>query len=466
MTRMYERLLLAGGAAYVLGLGWAMMNTSYDVWGAFVLMPIVVLLTVPLLRRRLRDEEPVILRIALIGLLAKFAGSGFRYYVAFDLYGGSTDAGRYHDFGRALSGAVRSGEASPFDVIPSGIGTPFIERLTALVYTVVGSSRLGGFIIFSWLAYIGALWFYRAAALAVPALDRRLYAILIFFGPSLVYWPSSIGKEAWMIWCLGAASFGGAKLLTGRWGLGAFMLTAAGLVGAAFVRPHFAAIWLGALVVALIFGLVSGRSGRGARGRFGSLVFAGLAVAGLVVVAGITLRYLDPGDGGDAAVNAPVSGRVTSIFEETTRRSEQGGSGFEPITIGGPQTWPYAIIRTLTRPLLHEARSFAELIPAAEMTALFALALLGWRRILNIPQQLGRTPYLVLAFLVLIMFGLAFTTIGNLGILTRQRSLIMPLFMLFFCLTPWPSRADKASLVAAGRVADDSQRPAVAAARR
>jgi hypothetical protein len=39
------------------------------------------------------------------------------------------------------------------------------------------------------------------------------------------------------------------------------------------------------------------------------------------------------------------------------------------------------------------------------------------------------------------MVGLAFTSFGNLGILTRQRSLVMPLFALLWCLPPRHRRA-------------------------
>jgi ABC-type transport system involved in cytochrome c biogenesis permease component len=46
------------------------------------------------------------------------------------------------------------------------------------------------------------------------------------------------------------------------------------------------------------------------------------------------------------------------------------------------------------------------------------------------------TPYLVFAALCVITFGVAFASIGNLGILTRQRSLVLPLLLVFWCLPP------------------------------
>ena len=59
-------------------------------------------------------------------------------------------------------------------------------------------------------------YLYRAFTIAIPDGNRRSYARLLFFLPSMLYWPSSIGKEAWMLFTLGLAAFGTARLLTGR----------------------------------------------------------------------------------------------------------------------------------------------------------------------------------------------------------------------------------------------------------
>ena len=61
---------------------------------------------------------------------------------------------------------------------------------------------------------------------------------------------------------------------------------------------------------------------------------------------------------------------------------------------------------------------------------------LSWRRLLNAPKLMLTTPYLVFAALCIVTFGVAFASIGNLGILVRQRSLVMPLLVLFWCLPP------------------------------
>ena len=150
-----------------------------------------------------------------------------------------------------LAEDVRSGLATPFALIPRGTGTQFVEVLTGAVYTFFGSSRLGGFMVFTWMSFWGLVFFVKAAHHAIPGLATRRYAIALFVFPSLVYWGSSIGKEAFVGLCLGLTSYGAALVLTRRgnvrWGV---VYTALGLVGAGFVRPHFAAIWAGGIVIA------------------------------------------------------------------------------------------------------------------------------------------------------------------------------------------------------------------------
>ncbi len=130
----------------------------------------------------------------------KLAGAVARYYVAFSVYGGNADAGRYHRAGVELAGDFRHLDFAGVHLVT---GTSFIENVTGLVYALIGPSKLGGFVFFSWLGFWGLFLFYRAFTIAVPLGRRRSYAHLLFFLPSLVFWPSSIGKEAWMMFSLG-----------------------------------------------------------------------------------------------------------------------------------------------------------------------------------------------------------------------------------------------------------------------
>ncbi len=437
-----DRLLIAGAAIYLLVTGWAMTALSYDIWGVFIVAPVLVVASIPLIPIAFDGRLARLVPIAWLGLGAKFGGAILGYIVRFDSYGGSADAGKYHEAGRLLAADVRSGVASPVSVLPTGTDTDFLEQLTGLVYTVIGSSRLAGFLVFTWFSYWGLVFAIKAAAIAIPKFATRRYACLVFFLPSIAYWGSSIGKEAVVGLSLGVATYGAALLLADRGRRStAVVFVLAGLIPAARVRPHFAAIWAGALVIGLFvkFGmeLVEQRdSTEQRRSRLGVLVLLAVAGVGFAVVASITLNYLNPVDQVNEQQEA-VTDRFSSIFDRVGEQTGQGGSVYEPIAISGPWDWPYAATRTLTRPLLPEANTLNEFLPAIEMTALVALAVISWRRFVNVPFLLLRTPYLVFALLCVGTWGVAFASFGNLGLLVRQRSLVLPLLLVFWCVPEW-----------------------------
>ena len=123
-----------------------------------------------------------------------------------------------------------------------------------MTYSVTGASVYVGYAVFAWLSFWGLYFLYRAFQTAIPDGDHRRYALLVFFLPSLVFWPSSIGKEAWMLLGIGLTAFGAAKLLVGSWGW--VLPLAAGLGGTALVRPHVTAM----LATAITAGVVLRRS--------------------------------------------------------------------------------------------------------------------------------------------------------------------------------------------------------------
>jgi hypothetical protein len=446
-VKALDAVVVAAGVAYLVVLGWAMQSLSYDIWGALVVTPVLALISIPLINRAFADDLAALRPWVWAGMVVKFAGAVAGYNIRFEAYGGGADAARYHNAGKLIAGQFHEGTVGILALLPTDTGTQFIEEFTGLVYAVSGTSRLGGFMVFTWMSFWGLAFCVKAAHHAIGGFATRRYAIAVFFFPSLVYWGSSIGKEAFVGLCLGVSAYGASLVLTRRGGVWrGFVMLAVGLVGAAFVRPHFAAIWAGAVMIALVARVlldVMRRSDRGTderrRSQFGTILLLAVAGIGFLIVAQITLSYLDPAD--DAAKEKTageevVTDRLSDIFGEVERRTTLGVSSFDPISIDGPQDWPWAAFRTLTRPLLFEARGLAAALPAIEMTALLLVGIVSWRRLAHAPKLMLTTPYLVFAALCVITFGVAFASIGNLGILTRQRSLVLPLLLVFWCLPP------------------------------
>lgn len=430
-VRVATPLLVGLGLAYLLVFGWAVLNTSYDSWGALVAVPVLFALGTWIVRRMFTGELASLVPILVVGIALKFAGAYARYWVGFDAYRGAIDAGRYHEYAVQKLGPIYAGDLHVVNLWPRGTGTPFMEETTALIFAVTGTSLIGGFMVFAWLAYLGTLWFVKAACLTVPGLAARKYAVLVVLAPSIVYWPASIGKEAWMFLMLGLATYGFARILVHRGLLVPIAMGIVGLVGAGMVRPHMAGLFVaGAIPAAIVALFVRVRSGTGRRRASDTLAILGvivIAVIGLAVAVGATTRYLNFTDDEGGVT-------TTSIIEETQRRTEQAGSVFEPPSIDNPANWPYASIRTLTRPLPHEASGLAQLISAAEMTLLIGIALVSWRRLANLPRLVLRVPYVAFAVSIVFFGSLAMTSFANLGVLTRQRTILFPLLLLLLAV--------------------------------
>jgi hypothetical protein len=185
--------------------------------------------------------------------------------------------------------------------------------------------------------------------------------------------------------------------------------------------------------------LLRGRSGTDERVAHRALFVPVLVVAtiGLVMVSLATVNYLTP----PADESATTDSSVTAILDETTRRTVQAESSFDPPSIASPSSWPYASIRTLTRPLLFEARGAAQLFTALEMAIFLGLCAISFRRLLHVPKLVITVPYVAFAMTTLFLAGLAFASFGNLAILARQRSLVVPFMVLVLCVPPLARRA-------------------------
>ncbi|MDO8362924.1 MAG: hypothetical protein Q7V88_08500 [Actinomycetota bacterium] len=453
--RHLDLMVGLAGLGYMLAAAWAMQNVSYDIWGAFVAAPLIAAVMIPIIHATFR-RQPALRRIAYAGLAAKGLGTLARYWVAFDAYGGAADAQAYHDKGRLIAGQIRGGEVALWSLIPHGQGTRFLESLNGTLYTLVGSSKLAGFMWFSALGFGGVLLCIKAACLAAPKASLERYALLCCLSPSLVFWPSSLGKESWMSLSFGLLAYGSARLFSTRQFVRPLTYVAAGTAGGVFVRPHIAAVWVGAAVTAAVWSAVGTRTDR-SNSRATAAVVMAIGVAGLVLVGRIALQFLGENETSDS-----VGSQIDNAFDRTLRRTSGGGSQFVPSAIESPLDYPLSVLRTLTRPLPHEVTGISTLLPALETTAIIVLAVVGARRLASLPGMLRRSPFTVFHLLVVVTGALAYSSFSNLAILVRQRSLLMPSLLFLLCLPPYV-RPEPTMSAVHGR--DDTRAPAIAAPR-
>ena len=416
-------------ALYVAFLAFTAPTLSWDIWAAFVIAPVLFAATMPLLRRGLRsDPDPRIARIVLIAFVAKMLGAGARYALTYGLYE-RADASEYHLSGARLAAAFWNGtwaQVYPTEM-PELSGTPFIRLVSGLVYVVTGPTRLGGFVVFAWLSFIGLFFFYKACVLAFPQANHRRYAYLVFFLPSMLYWPSSIGKEAWISFGLGLSSYGIALILRHQpFGYG---VTALGLLATAGPRPHITILCVVSLMLAYILRRRSWRESK--MGPVGKVVGVVVLLGAGVAVASAAASFFD--------VDGVSGGSVDQVLNYTEGQSTQGGSEFEPHRVKSPAEFPDAAMAVLFRPWLWEASSAPAFIASVEGTMLLLLGALAIPRLVKLPRYVFQVPYVAYAVTYTIMFVIAFSSIGNFGILTRQRTQVLPLVCVLLVL-PTESR--------------------------
>ena len=151
----------------------------------------------------------------LAALLIHLGLGWFGRVVAYDIYHGAADVGQYHQVGVDLAEQFRHGV---FAInLPGGFGgTNWPGVVAGSLYAVTGPTTVGGYLFFAWLGFWGCFFFYRAFNLAVPEGRARTYRRLLFLLPSLAFWSSYMGKDSWMVFGMGIAAFGIARILTGN----------------------------------------------------------------------------------------------------------------------------------------------------------------------------------------------------------------------------------------------------------
>ena len=118
------------------------------------------------------------------------------------------------------------------------IGTAFVFILSGVSQLIVGDNVIALDLLFAWMGFIGYLCFFRAYRLMFPEANVTRYLLLLCFVPSMIFWPSTLGKDAWMSLTLGMATLGTARILAHE--RRGFLLVLLGVVGAGAVRPHVA----------------------------------------------------------------------------------------------------------------------------------------------------------------------------------------------------------------------------------
>jgi hypothetical protein len=410
--------LIADAAGLIF---YGMSHWSYDVWGALILVPVLLGLNAPLIAAAARQEsDPRMPRILVAAFVLKLAGSVANYVIFTGAYG-VADSKAYSAAGKVLAQGFRHGQFGPW---PGKIpGTGFVDVVTGVVYTFIGPTFIGGYLVFSLFGFWGIYFFYRGVVAAVPAVDSTRYAKLVFFLPSIVFWSSSLSKDSWMALGIGVTMWGFGRMVARL--RNGFLVLLLGLGITVSTRPNVTAILFAAIFV--------GYLARPADPRAGPLAplykLAGIAVmvvGGLVVIAQAKSFF---------NVDQLSVTSVQNVIDSASRHSTEGGSAFQSSGAGSLAHLPQALATVVYRPFPWEAHNIQMLISAAEGAFLMALTVVSWRRWKTLRKRI-RNPFVAACVVYTLEFVYAFSAFGNFGILVRERVQLFPFLLVLLCLRP------------------------------
>jgi hypothetical protein len=401
---MYAWLWVAGGA---------------PVGAALPTIPVLVALTAPILVHAARTER----RFDLAGLLA--LGLLLRFIAMYYRFDHAVDARTYNVWGTHLAESFRDLNFAP-DTGAAVPGTGSMRYISGLAHLLSNSDELGAFLILTWLAFLGCYLLYRAFVTAVPDGDRYRYACLLFLWPSVVLWPSSIGKEAVILFSIGIAALGAARLFTRR--PGGYALLFLGILVTYLVRPHVALIMLVALGAGLVIGRGHPRPTRALTpASIAKVAAVVLLLAAMSVVATRTANYL--------GIENLQPTTAEEAFQETQTNTATGGSEFTPADATNPIGYPQAAVTILFRPFPFEANASDQLAASLETLGLALLMVVSWRRLISVPWRLRVQPYIGVSLAFVLMFFFVFAAISNFGIIARERTMMLPFVFVLLSVT-------------------------------
>ncbi len=224
---------------------------------------------------------------------------------------------------------------------------------------------------------------------------------------------------------LGFVAYGCAKVLMRL--PGGFRLATLGVAIGALIRPNELLVVLGGFAVALMIRPQNGRDGRSTLKRIGGLTFMALLL-GISVY--MTLHYLRFGSGSSGinlqATNSNNNGTGVGF----------GSSGFTYSS--SPAKWPIDVYEVLLNPLPFNAHGSGEYAAAFENTVILGIILASYRQLRILPRAAFARPYVMMCLVYSIGFIYAFAALGNLGLIYRERVMLLPFLMVLFAIPRSP----------------------------
>jgi hypothetical protein len=137
---------------------------------------------------------------------------------------------------------------------------------------------------------------------------------------------------------------------------------------------------------------------------------------------------------------APNSETLQAFILETAENTNQGGSAIERSSTSPATAIPMAVVNILGRPFVTEAHNTMALVSALEMMVFWGLVMYSRRRLASVFWRWRSNRLLRFASLFSVLYVLMLgVTFQNLGIIARQRTLVMPALLLMVAAAAAPA---------------------------
>lgn len=383
-------------------------------------------------------------RLVLFGFIAHVAGVFIQVWVTEQVYGGGDIVGYYRS-GVELANALRNDfefifpEAVklflhdpdvqlPFAVFGGAGPTGSLSVVTAFLFFFLGDSLIGSSMVVALAAFFGKVAIARAIGQDLSPPNRRLALGASLLVPSVVFWSSTIAKEAVVIAFLGFALALLRPAITGRLEPRKLVLAAVCLVPIAMIKPYVL-LPLSLAFSGWLYWQRSMRRGESVTIRPQYVVMAALVVTGFFAAVGrISPQF--------AVENLAKSTASTQIAGTQV----EGGSNYqlrdavdEDVSVQSQLLLaPLALPTALFRPFIFEIRNPMMFLNALETSVLLFLfvRLLVRGGLVGVRKAITSSPTLMFCLIFTLVMG---TAVGlastNLGSLSRYRMPFMPFFV-------------------------------------
>ncbi|MCB9610241.1 MAG: hypothetical protein H6716_26875 [Polyangiaceae bacterium] len=312
----------------------------------------------------------------------------------------------------------------PLGIDGAGTSTGTMVAVGGLIGLFTRSNWAGSILV-STLAAWGQVCLWLGVRAVVPR-ERATTALwTIFLVPSVVFWSSSLLKEAFALIGIGLVVFGAARLRARALASAVFLL-AAGVYTVGLFKPYVLFPLSMAVGVYAYWDRAAARGG--VRLRPVTLVGGvGVTLAALLALGQIFPRY-------------SVDTVADSIEQQQSASlSTQGGSDFRTVESSQERRGatgllleaPYTIMTALVRPIIFESRSAMMLVNSLETSVVLYFIIMAFSRNgrLELARWVWRSPDILACVVFVLLFSLAVgLATTNLGTLSRYRLPMMPFY--------------------------------------